>query len=83
MEQEAADRDLVEHGIGGDRGQSVADVVVVLGQDFVGYFAWHYPPPFLFVASLLAMLALITLVVKTVLERRLDEGQTRDGSGDH
>jgi arabinofuranan 3-O-arabinosyltransferase len=30
--------------------------VVKLGQDFVGYFAWHYPPPFLFVASLLAML---------------------------
>ena len=28
------------------------------------------------IASLLAMLALITLVVKTVLERRLDEGQT-------
>ena len=27
------------------------------------------------IASLLAMLALITLVVKTVLERRLDEGQ--------
>jgi arabinofuranan 3-O-arabinosyltransferase len=23
-------------------------------QDFIGYFAWHYPPPFLFVASLLA-----------------------------
>ena len=30
--------------------------VATLGQDFVGYFAWHYPPPFLFVASLLAML---------------------------
>jgi arabinofuranan 3-O-arabinosyltransferase len=29
--------------------------VVLLGQDFVGYFAWHYPPPFLFVASFLAM----------------------------
>ena len=28
--------------------------VAKLGQDFVGYFAWHYPPPFLFVASLLA-----------------------------
>jgi arabinofuranan 3-O-arabinosyltransferase len=24
--------------------------VAKLGQDFVGYFAWHYPPPFLFVA---------------------------------
>jgi arabinofuranan 3-O-arabinosyltransferase len=30
--------------------------VAKLGQDFVGYFAWHYPPPFLFVASLLALL---------------------------
>jgi hypothetical protein len=28
--------------------------VALLGQDFVGYFAWHYPPPFLFVASFLA-----------------------------
>jgi arabinofuranan 3-O-arabinosyltransferase len=28
--------------------------LVVLGQDFVGYFAWHYPPPFLFVAAFLA-----------------------------
>jgi arabinofuranan 3-O-arabinosyltransferase len=26
----------------------------LLRQDFPGYFAWHYPPPFLFVASLLA-----------------------------
>ena len=28
--------------------------VALLGQDFVGYLAWHYPPPFLFVASFLA-----------------------------
>ena len=28
--------------------------VALLGQDFIGYFAWHYPPPFLFVASALA-----------------------------
>jgi sulfate transport system permease protein len=27
------------------------------------------------IASLLAMLALVTLIAKTVLERRLDEGQ--------
>lgn len=26
----------------------------LLRQDFPGYFAWHYPPPFLFVAALLA-----------------------------
>lgn len=30
--------------------------VALLGQDFVGYFAWHYPPPFLFVAAALAQL---------------------------
>ena len=30
--------------------------VAKLGQDFVGYFAWHYPPPFLFVAAVLAQL---------------------------
>ena len=36
------------------------------------------------IASLLAMLALITLVVKTVLERRLDEAQPlKDDSSDH
>jgi hypothetical protein len=28
--------------------------LALLGQDFSGYFAWHYPPPFLFVASMLA-----------------------------
>src|SRR6266852_8687939 len=30
--------------------------LALLGQEFPGYFAWHYPPPFLFVAALLAML---------------------------
>jgi hypothetical protein len=30
--------------------------VAQLGQSFVGYFAWHYPPPFLFIASLLSRL---------------------------
>jgi arabinofuranan 3-O-arabinosyltransferase len=28
--------------------------VALLGQSYEGNFAWHYPPPFLFVASLLA-----------------------------
>src|SRR4051812_5642344 len=28
--------------------------VALLGQDFIGYFAWHYPPPFLIVAAGLA-----------------------------
>src|ERR1700719_2955423 len=28
--------------------------LALLKQDFIGYFAWHYPPPFLFVASTLA-----------------------------
>lgn len=31
------------------------------------------------IASLLAMLALITLVAKTILERRLDEAEVPDG----
>jgi hypothetical protein len=30
--------------------------LALLKQDFPGYFAWHYPPPFLFVAALLAQL---------------------------
>ena len=30
--------------------------LALLKQDFPSYFAWHYPPPFLFVASLLARL---------------------------
>jgi hypothetical protein len=28
--------------------------LALLKQDFIGYFAWHYPPPFLFVAAVLA-----------------------------
>lgn len=28
--------------------------LALLRQEFPGYFAWHYPPPFLFLASLLA-----------------------------
>jgi len=28
--------------------------LALLKQDFLGYFAWHYPPPFLFVAAFLA-----------------------------
>ena len=30
--------------------------VAALGQDFDGIYGWHYPPPFLFVAALLAQL---------------------------
>ncbi|OYU89851.1 MAG: hypothetical protein CFE29_12480 [Bradyrhizobiaceae bacterium PARB1] len=30
--------------------------VAVLGQTYPGNFAWHYPPPFLFIAALLAKL---------------------------
>ncbi|HZE55446.1 MAG TPA: glycosyltransferase family 87 protein [Bradyrhizobium sp.] len=29
--------------------------VAVLGQSYEGNFAWHYPPPFLFVAAMLAL----------------------------
>ena len=28
--------------------------IAILGRDYVGNFAWHYPPPFLFVAALRA-----------------------------
>jgi arabinofuranan 3-O-arabinosyltransferase len=28
--------------------------VVMLGQDYAGDYAWHYPPPFLFIAMMLA-----------------------------
>jgi arabinofuranan 3-O-arabinosyltransferase len=28
--------------------------LALVKENFIGYFAWHYPPPFLFVASLLA-----------------------------
>jgi len=35
----------------------------VLKQDFIGYFAWHYPPPFLFVASFLAQFSYATAFV--------------------
>lgn len=30
--------------------------IAKLGQDFAGNYPWHYPPPFLFVASVLALL---------------------------
>src|SRR5579863_3167919 len=30
--------------------------VHALGHDFAGYYGWHYPPPFLFVAAVLALL---------------------------
>ena len=30
--------------------------VRALGHDFSGYYGWHYPPPFLFVAAVLALL---------------------------
>ena len=33
--------------------------VRALGHDFSGYYGWHYPPPFLFVAAVLIVLALI------------------------
>ena len=37
--------------------------VAILGQDFIGNFAWHYPPPFLFVASLLARFSYATAFI--------------------
>ena len=37
--------------------------VAQLGQDFTGHFAWHYPPPFLFVAALLAQFSYVTAFI--------------------
>jgi len=37
--------------------------VAMLGQDYVGDYAWHYPPPFLFVAMLLAHFSYATGLV--------------------
>jgi arabinofuranan 3-O-arabinosyltransferase len=37
--------------------------LALLKQDFVGYFAWHYPPPFLFVAALLAQFPYTTAFI--------------------
>ena len=51
-----------------------------LGQSWIGHFAWHYPPPFLFVASLLAKFpyavafvgwALVSLVPYLVVRRAI------------
>lgn len=41
--------------------------VAVLGQSYQGNFAWHYPPPFLFVASLLAHFPYATAFIGWVL----------------
>ena len=51
--------------------------LALLGQDFPGYFAWHYPPPFLFVASLLAHVSLCRGF------HRLDGGKHRSLSPGH
>jgi arabinofuranan 3-O-arabinosyltransferase len=41
--------------------------LALLRQDFPGYFAWHYPPPFLFIASLLAQLPYAAAFIGWVL----------------
>src|SRR6185437_7326088 len=37
--------------------------VRALGHDFGGYYGWHYPPPFLFVAAVLALLPYLGAVL--------------------
>jgi hypothetical protein len=37
--------------------------IATLGQDFKGYFAWHYPPPFLAIASALALLPYVAAYI--------------------
>lgn len=34
--------------------------VTAIGHDFSGYYGWHYPPPFLFIALALALLSYFT-----------------------
>ena len=41
--------------------------VRVIGHDFDGYYGWHYPPPFLFVAAVLAMLPFMAAAIVTLL----------------
>ncbi len=41
--------------------------VRVIGHDFAGYYGWHYPPPFLFVAALLAMLPVMAAAMVSLL----------------
>jgi arabinofuranan 3-O-arabinosyltransferase len=37
--------------------------IEALGYDFGGYYGWHYPPPYLFVASALAMLPFVPATI--------------------
>jgi arabinofuranan 3-O-arabinosyltransferase len=41
--------------------------VRVIGHDFDGYYGWHYPPPFLFVAALLATLPFMAAAIVSLL----------------
>src|SRR3984957_19308961 len=38
--------------------------VAMLGQSYVGDFAWHYPPPFLFIAMFLAHISYAVFCLK-------------------
>lgn len=40
--------------------------IAALGYDFKGYYGWHYPPHYLFVAALLAMLPYVPALVSWV-----------------
>ena len=54
--------------------------LALLRQDFLGYFAWHYPPPFLFVASLLAQFPYAVAFIGWVVGQlpALSRGDARD-----
>ena len=41
--------------------------VRVIGHDFSGYYGWHYPPPFLFVAAALATLPFVAAAAVSLL----------------
>ena len=39
----------------------------VIGHDFSGYYGWHYPPPFLFVAAALATLPFVVAAIVSLV----------------
>jgi arabinofuranan 3-O-arabinosyltransferase len=41
--------------------------VRVIGHDFDGYYGWHYPPPFLFVAAALATLPFVAAAIVSLV----------------
>ena len=60
---QAAWRSIGRRGVAYDWPLHKAAEVRALGHDFGGYYGWHYPPPFLFVAAVLALLPYLGAVL--------------------